>query len=287
MLTRGLLRGPRFRRLFPDVYIPAGLDATLAVRAQAAGILVAGRGAVAGYAAAELTGASCGPADAAVDVLMLRDRAQSYRTPGLEVRRCRLRPGDVVRSGGIDVTAPERTAFDLARWAQGLTERVVAVDAVAHRHGLTADGMERSWRAHHGAHGCTGLPELLGLIDPRAESPMESRIRMALILDGLPPPAVQHVVGPYRLDLAYLSARLGIEYDGRLHRTQEQAHHDLRREADLAAAGWVIVRFTASTVLHRPRSVATRVRYELGRRAARDAAGAQGSCANPEHPQSG
>ncbi|WP_232663890.1 endonuclease domain-containing protein [Pseudonocardia sp. TRM90224] len=267
-MTPGLLRGARFRRLFPDVYIPAELDATLAVRAQAAGILMAGRGAVAGYAAAELTGASCGPADAVVDVLLLRSRAQSYNTPGLEVRRCRLRPGDISSSGGIDVTVPARTAFDLARWAPGLTERVVAVDAIAHRHNLTAGGLERSWLAHRGAHGYSTLPELLRLIDPRAESPMESRIRMALVLNGLPPPAVQHVVGPYRLDLAYPSARLGIEYDGRHHRTQEQAHHDLRREADLAAAGWVVVRFTASTVLHKPRSVVTRVRYELGRRTA-------------------
>jgi hypothetical protein len=48
-LTPGVLRGPRYRRLFPDVYAPACLDVDLALRARAAGVLLAGRGAVAGY----------------------------------------------------------------------------------------------------------------------------------------------------------------------------------------------------------------------------------------------
>lgn len=70
LLTRGVLRGPRYRRVFPDVYAPAELEVDLALRARAAGVLVAGRGVVAGYAAAELLGASCGPPGAAVEVLM-------------------------------------------------------------------------------------------------------------------------------------------------------------------------------------------------------------------------
>ena len=70
LLTPGVLRGRRYRRLFPDVYAPALLEVDLALRARAAGVLVAGRGVVAGYAAAELWGASCGPSDAPVDVLL-------------------------------------------------------------------------------------------------------------------------------------------------------------------------------------------------------------------------
>jgi hypothetical protein len=64
LLTPGVLRGPRYRRLFPDVHAPTALKNDLALRARAAGVLVAGRGVVAGYAAAELLGASCGPPDA-------------------------------------------------------------------------------------------------------------------------------------------------------------------------------------------------------------------------------
>src|SRR5690349_24827211 len=81
LLTRALLRGPRFRRLFPDVYVPADLEPDLALRARAAGLLVAGCGAVAGYAAAELWGASCAPSDEPAHVLL----TQRYRCDGLRV----------------------------------------------------------------------------------------------------------------------------------------------------------------------------------------------------------
>jgi hypothetical protein len=51
LLTRGVLRGRRYRRLFPGVYVPAALEVDLALRARAADVLVTGRGVVAGYAA--------------------------------------------------------------------------------------------------------------------------------------------------------------------------------------------------------------------------------------------
>jgi very-short-patch-repair endonuclease len=41
-----VLRGPRFRRLFPDVYARADVPVDLALRAQAASLLVPGRGVV-------------------------------------------------------------------------------------------------------------------------------------------------------------------------------------------------------------------------------------------------
>ena len=59
------------------------LEVDLALRARAAGVLVAGRGVVAGYAAAELLGASCGPPGAPVEVLA----TGAYRCAGIRVRR--------------------------------------------------------------------------------------------------------------------------------------------------------------------------------------------------------
>jgi very-short-patch-repair endonuclease len=102
---------------------------------------------------------------------------------------------------------------------------------------------------------------------------MESRIRMALVLAGLPRPAVQHpvVLGSrlFRLDLAYPRARLGIEYDGELHRSQQRARRDLEREALLTAGGWTVLRFDAAAVLRRPRAVAALVERELVSRSVR------------------
>jgi hypothetical protein len=58
---------------------------------------------------------------------------------------------------------------------------------------------------------------------------MESRLRMLLVLAGLPEPTVNHIVrddrGNWvrRFDLAYPDLRIAIEYDGRHHiERQEQ-----------------------------------------------------------------
>lgn len=184
LVTGKVLRGRRFRHLFPDVYAPAELDPDLAMRARAAGVLVAGRGAVAGYAAAELLGALCGPPDAPVDVRM----PTRYRCEGLWVHRDRFDLAETVpMPGGGAVATPGRAAYDLARWAPSLTERVVAVDTLAHCCGVGPDDVRMLRRRYLGVHGGPQLPEVLALVDPRAESPMESRVRVALVLGGLPP----------------------------------------------------------------------------------------------------
>jgi very-short-patch-repair endonuclease len=99
---------------------------------------------------------------------------------------------------------------------------------------------------------------------------METRIRMALYEHGVPPPVVQFEVEAggrlRRLDLAYPSVRLAIEYDGAEHRTQERAHLDLVREAALVALGWTILRFDAYTVYCCPAQIARTVEHELRRR---------------------
>ena len=225
LLTPGILRGRRYRRLFPDVYAPALLEADLALRARAAGVLVAG------YAAAELWGASCGPADAPVDVLLPYD----YRCDGLRTRRERIDPDESTCLGPTPITTSDRVAFDLARWAPDLTERVAAVDALAHCCRVDLDAVRALRNRHLGVHHGAVIAQVLALADARAESPMESRARMALHLGGLPAPAVQHPViargARYYLDLAYPEVRLAIEYDGAEHRTQRRARRDLVREA--------------------------------------------------------
>jgi very-short-patch-repair endonuclease len=226
------------------------------------GVLVAGRGVVAGYAAAELLGASSGASDAPIDVLL----PDNYRYAGVRVRRERLGPGETQTIGGAVVTTPERTAFDLARWAPTLTERVAAVDALAHRCGVTPGDVVVLRHRHLGVHGGRDVPAVLALVDPRAESPMESRVRVALVLGGLPP-EVQYPVllrgRRYRLDLAYPLHKVAVEYDGEEHRTQRRARSDLVREAALAAAGWRVLRFDADEVLFRPDRLVAAVRAEL------------------------
>ena len=91
------------------------------------------------------------------------------------------------------------------------------VDALAHHRNVDPAVVTMLRHRHLGSHGGGELAAVLRLVDPRAESPMESRARMALVLGGLPAPAVQHLVvvrgRRYYLDLAYPQHRIAIEYD--------------------------------------------------------------------------
>jgi very-short-patch-repair endonuclease len=244
LVTPNVLRGPQFRRVFPDVYVPADAQLDLALRSVAASVYVGCRGVLVGCSAAELHGASCADRDAPAEVAVpdggLRSRAN------LLVHRFRPYPRELTQVGGCTVTTRERAAYDLGRRPDRI-EAVVALDALAHGRFTTAAVLDVA-AAHPGDRGLRRLRAALALCDPRAESPMESRIRVALHRYRLPPPDVQHPVGPYRLDLAYPAVRLAIEYDGRDHREPGRAVRDLRREAYLTRCGWDVLRLRASSV---------------------------------------
>lgn len=259
VVTAKELRGPRFRRLYPDVYVAASVEVDLQVRSRAAYELVRGQGVLGGWSAAELLGASCARVDAPAEVVV------SYRTRGcvgLLVRHDVLAPDEIVRVDGVPVTIPLRTAFDLAR-RPPLVEAVVAMDALARVCGVDLADVVRFAFRFPGARGVRQLPDVLRLSDARSGSPMETRIRVAIVDGGLATPVLQHPVGPYFLDLAYPGIRLGIEYNGGDHLTQDRTQRDLVREAYLARAGWEVLRFSGADVVRRPRTVAAAVRARL------------------------
>lgn len=79
---------------------------------------------------------------------------------------------------------------------------------------------------------------------------METRLRLALVLRGLPRPEVQWVVQDecrrraVWLDLAYPAQRIGIEYEGEDHVRPDRVLRDIGRATDLLDQGWRIYRFT-------------------------------------------
>ncbi|MDF3050919.1 MAG: hypothetical protein K0R87_2557 [Pseudonocardia sp.] len=100
---------------------------------------------------------------------------------------------------GTWVTTAVRTASDLAR-RPNLTEAVVALDALA-RNRFPPQAVLDVAATHPGERGLRRLRAAIVLCDPRAESPMEPRIRVAVHRYRLPAPELQHPLGPYRLDL--------------------------------------------------------------------------------------
>jgi hypothetical protein len=233
LVTAKQLRGARYVRLFPDVYADASLELTYSLRSRAAYLLVQGRGVLSGYSAAQLLGAGCGPPDADAEVLV--PEGDLRRHPGLRVHRGRLFADETCEIDGIVLTAPLFTAWTLA-CRGSLVDAVVAVDALAHVHGLDPRDVVRLGYRRVGARGSRRLPEVVRLANPLSGSPMETRIRLSIVLAGLPPPVLQHPVGPYFLDMAYPELMLGIEYDGRDHLNPDRALRDLTRAGYFAGA---------------------------------------------------
>ena len=174
--------------------------------------------------------------------------------------------GDVVHARGMPATSIVRTIADLCA-VLTLVEAMVIADAALHKRLIRLDEL-RSWtKSNRRRHGIRKLRRLLDLVEPAAESPMESRLRMVLVLGGLPRPKAQVAIHDAsdrfigRVDLYYERHRLAIEYDGALHRDSLTADH--RRQNRLLAAGIQLVRFTAADVLGHPDAVVGQVRCFL------------------------
>jgi len=262
LLTRAQLYGPRYRRVYPDVYLPAGLKLDLATRSRAAYLLVGDRGGVlAGYSAAAALGADCAPPDAPAEVLVA---ANTRAHPGLRICRGTATGQEVTTVDGMRVTAPLRTAWDLARRLP-LVEAVVAVDAVAAAGSFAPADLLARRAGTPGARGSRRLAEVVALAEPRSRSPSLTRLRVGLLRAGLPPPAVrysvcdEHRVELARVDLAYPEAKLAIEYDGADELGADgfasQVARDRLRDAELAGQGWQTLRLDADDIgVHLPRT---------------------------------
>lgn len=185
--------------------------------------------------------------------------------PGLTVRRHVLPEDEIVRVGAARVTTPARTAFDLGR-VTPVGDAIMGVDALRHACDVTVDDVRAVAHRHPGVLGIGRLPQVLRRSTNLAASPMESRIRVAIEDAGLPPPVLQHRVGPYDLDLAYPELKIAIEYDGREHLKPARARRDLRRQAYLTAEGWTVLRFSAAVVLYEPWKITADLGWLLRRR---------------------
>lgn len=259
--------------MFSGVFVRSDAEVTYAMRCVAGALTVDGRGVLGGWSAAELLGASCAPRDAPVELIVPGSSAPTRA--GLVVRADRLSDDEITHRHGVAVTTAVRTAFDLGR-RPPVTEAICAVDALTRRCPLTVNEIAAFAEHFRGARGSAQLPEVLRRSSPLSDSPMETRIRVAIEDAGLPPPVLQHRVGPYLLDLAYPELKLMIEYDGPEHLTPKRALRDLRRQAYLSGEGWEALRFLAKEVFQ-PGLVAARVRAAIVRRAAENHRSAVGT----------
>jgi very-short-patch-repair endonuclease len=254
-----------YQHVYPDVYIPRGAEITASQRAHAAWLWSRRRGVVAGQSAAALLGARWVDPRAPAELVYTNVRPP----PLIAVRNDRLLPFERLDVSGVAVTTPARTAFDIGR----RTPRPAAIaqlDALANATGLKSVDVEAVIAQHKGARDVGRLRRVLCLVDGGAESPAESRTRLALIDAGLPKPQTQiRVFDQYgdfvaRIDMGWEEFRVGVEYDGAAHWTDSrQRAHDIDRLAALESMGWAIVRVSDDLLTYRSGTVVGRVAAAL------------------------
>lgn len=270
-LTRHSLQSSAWCRVFRTVWVAADVPHSRQMRFAAARLILPPHAVICGLTAAWLYGVDVRHRDDLdVDVSFAKGRRLRTR-PGLRVCQETLDAADVSTVDGIQVTTPLRTAFDCLRWLRG-AERLVVADALTHA-GLTdVDELCRYFAGKRRLRNLRIGERLLDLVEPRTESPMETRLRMVLVDAGLAPPHAQWEVRDAwgglvgRLDLAYPDARIGIEYDGAEHWQQRRA--DDRRRAAIRELGWDVLVFSAEDVYSTPLETGAAVIRALRARAA-------------------
>jgi very-short-patch-repair endonuclease len=196
-----------------------------------------------------------------VTVARPADRRQRH---GLRCHVLALAAADIHVIDGLRVSAPHRMFVELAG-TLGLVELVVVGDwLVRHRH-VTVESLLAYCAAAH-VHHAAAARRAAAYVRAGVDSPMETRLRLLLVLAGLPEPRVNaelrddHGVLRARFDLSWPGVRLAVEYDGRQHlESVDQWEHDVERRDLLVEEGWRLVTVTSKGLYREPQRTVHRV----------------------------
>jgi len=255
----------RYTRLFPDVYVGIGVEPTAEMLARAGWLWSGRKAVVAGRSAAALLGTNwvddCNPVD------LIHDNRTA--PTGIRVRGDRLSDDEIRLVDGMAVTTPLRTALDVACWYPPGTGLAV-LDALARAAPFDIGAAKKLAERYPGRRGIRRARQVLELVDPGAQSPKESWLRLLLIDGGLPRPQTQIPVydelgnAVAYLDMGWEEIKVAVEYDGEQHRNDRRQYTwDIRRLEMLERRGWIVIRVVAGD---RPADILRRVRAAIARR---------------------
>lgn len=263
------LKGSAWRHVFRQVWAHSDLPDTRETRLAAVKLVLGDDAFVCGLTAAWLYGIDVQDRRANLVWVGFINGTRGRQRPGCFVREITVDGTDLVDWDGALVTTPLRTVFDCIRWLPPV-EALVVADALAHAGLFGIDALRSYTAEHRPLRNVRRIDRTIGLIEPLAESPMETRVRILLTSAGLPRPVAQHEVLDHagavvaRLDLAYPDEHVAVEYDGTFHWDQRRAD-DRRRDA-LRALGWTVVVVSAEDYYQSPEVIVGTVRRALARR---------------------
>ncbi|MFC4754843.1 hypothetical protein [Dietzia aurantiaca] len=248
VLTRHDLQ-TRFRKVHPRVFVARSAELTTYQTIRAAWLWAGPGSVLCAGTAAFLTGEEYFGTEMVDDAVQLW--RPDFRTPppGIVVRRWRAAP-ESVQVGGMSVTTPARTAIDLARQLDSDVRAVAALDSMCRTGRATPDAIAETAFTMAGHTGVRRVLGLLPSVDPKAESPKETELRLLMAATDLPQLESQVEVFDElgrlvsRLDLGNREWKVGLQYDGEEHLKRERRDRDSMSNARLGVLGWDAPRVT-------------------------------------------
>lgn len=172
----------------------------------------------------------------------------------------RLGRADVRALRGLPVTAPALTLVDVAA---GKTQRVLRrlADEMVAGKLLIWESLADTVERHPRRRGIAGARSLLAEGPAATRSEAERRLLELVRAADLPRPLVNERIAGFEVDVHWPEARTIVEVDGfAFHGTRAAFERDRRRDAELQAQGWRVVRLTWRRVVDEPEVVIAQLR---------------------------
>jgi very-short-patch-repair endonuclease len=268
-LVRAIDSG-QLQQLHPGVARLHGTPPTAEQRIAAAVLAVGGSALVASHRSAARLWGVPRPVTDPVDITVVAERRRPT-LDGVVIHH----PRDLdrlvpQRRQAIPCTNILRTLVDL-----GALDAHGVVDAVAHALATRLASLPAIERtvADHARRGRTGVTALRAAVDEWSidQKPANSLLEMAMrkLITRYRLPAVEFhpIICGYEVDFRVVDAPVVLECDGwAYHGVQrENFERDRRRDAELIADGWIVVRFTYRAVTTTPKATADRIAAAVGR----------------------
>ena len=266
-LGRATLDGPGFRRVLYGVLVAADVPDSPQLRAEAALTCFFASALASHKTAARLW---------RVPVSLPPGEDVTVPEVGHRLRRagvtCHVRAAtEVVVIGGVRVSTLPDLFVELAS-VLPLVELVVAGDWMVRRHRVRPSALIAA-ASHAGGRAGALARSAATYVRELVDSPMETRLRMLLVLAGIPEPEINLEIRTVdgevlrRYDLSWPGVRVIVEYDGRHHVERvEQWEADLARREAIDDSEWRILVIVSSGIYKSPGSTVQRVHDLLRRR---------------------
>lgn len=200
------------------------------------------------------------------------------RTTAVTVVHRNIAEEDVIVVRGVRSTSVARTVVDLAR-SESVRTATVTADAALHRKLCDVEDLRGVLSGMGAVDGCARARRLIAGVDGRAESPLESLSRLAIVGSPLPTPDLQREIFDEHARLVgrvdFLWEEFGVvgECDGMGKYFGQYSDKSLRevldeekfRAQELQDLGYIVVRWTWHELLHRPDVVIERIRRAIER----------------------